>query len=182
MLPVILLMGLGLFWATGALLPAELTVRRTVEIEAAPGRVYAHVDGVESWRQWYVGPDAKVRQEGASTGSGGALIRTEEDGTENRFELTETSSPTAVSYRYHRVEDPEEAVRGRLEVEATTDGKSRVTLEETGRAAGVSFRWILYVAGDRMVGSMLERLLHNLKSLVETGKTHPVPSESSSQP
>ncbi|HJL42098.1 MAG TPA: SRPBCC family protein [Myxococcales bacterium LLY-WYZ-16_1] len=173
MLPILLLAGLGLAWLAGSWLPREKTVSRAVVVDRPISQVYRHLHRAAAWRAWYTGPDADVTVGGDPEGAGGTLSLVTDDGTTMRFELTETSSPTAVRYRHHPLDEPENAVVGRVELEPAGADRTRVRMAETGQAGAASMRWVLYMAGDAMVGAMLERTLHNLKSLAETGRTHP---------
>ncbi len=174
-LPILLLGGLALFFASARWLPAEMSIERSLQIEAPPARVFRHLDTVEEWRSWYTGLDADTEVQ-----SPARLVVRFEDGTARVLEITETSSPTLVAYRFFPLAsasesaspvEPVDPVEGSFVIKQK-GSDCRVTNRETA-AVPLSYRWILYLAGDTLMGQVIERELHNLKSLVETGETHP---------
>lgn len=170
MLPLVGLLLIGLFWLAGSMLPARKTVSRSIHIERPVGPVYERLNGIEGWKGWFVAPEADARFEGPKDGPGGSMVVAVDD-VSMRLRLTETSSPSRIGYVTHPDGDEDGATEGWVHLEPDGDG-TEVTWKETGSAHGVSLRWMLYLMGDRMVGSVLERTLHNLKSLMETGRTH----------
>jgi len=174
-LPPLVLIGLGaLAWFISTL-PPEMKVERSLEMAAEPKVVFERVAHIRRWKGWFAGEEQAVRFEGPSGGPGGRLVMTVEE-QDVTLELTETSTPSAV--RYHFWEggpdadvDADQRTRGEIAIEETELG-ARVTITEEAHVGGRLGRWIVYLMGDFMVGSILERQLHNLKSALETGASH----------
>ncbi|GAB4189699.1 MAG: SRPBCC family protein [Wenzhouxiangellaceae bacterium] len=72
LLVLLILLALG-----GFLLPAEVTVKRTVTVERPPAEIYRLLNGFEhfnAWSPWYaLDPEADYRFEGPATGVGATM-------------------------------------------------------------------------------------------------------------
>ena len=171
-LPVALLVLIAAGLIAGQSLPEERVIARSIVIEAAPARVFERVGRIRGWQGWYVAPDAEARFEGPE-GAGGALVVADEtSGEERRLVLTETSSPSLAVYAFPSVEGMPFEIEGRIEVEADPAG-SRVTSSQRLLAQSSGFmirageRWFLAALAPNLIGSILERELHNLTGAVE---------------
>jgi hypothetical protein len=158
---------LAAFYLGGRALPETYTITSEVEVDASPTEVFRHLHDAEGWTRWFTGPEGDVRVE-----SNRRLVLMVED-VEHVLELTETSSPTEVAYK-HFNEGPGalEPIRGRIVI-ARDDGDSVVRIEEVVSVPASTQRWLVYLFGRDLMAQVLDRELHNLKSLVERGETHP---------
>ncbi len=153
-------------------LPESLVLERRVEVEAPPAAVLERLVAIERWRGWYL-PPGEGRVEGPARGAGGALVLEDpEAGELRRIVLTETSS-AGVAYRFPEKDQTPFDIEGRFSVEAGPPGTSRVTSRQSLRARSTAWmarageRWFLSLLADRLIGSVLERELENLKRAVE---------------
>lgn len=172
-LPIILLLLVAAGVGIGQILPDERTIARRLTIDAEPAEVFDRVGRIRGWSGWYVAPDAEARFEGPE-GSGGALVVVDENtGEERRLVLTETSSPSLAVYAFPQVEAMPFEIEGRFEIRPEGDGRATVRSAQRlrGRAGGIfaqaGGRWFLAVLAPNLIGSILERELHNLKAAVE---------------
>lgn len=166
-LPIGLLLLIALGVLTGRQLPAEHEVARSLFIEAPPPAVFDRVGRIRGWEGWYV-PPGEGRFEGPEGEGGVLVVEDEETGETLRLELTETSSPTRVRYRFpHGPEDPFR-IDGRFELEAV-EGGTRVTSVQHLRAQSDGWlraageRWFLRMLANNLIGSVLSRELDNLR-------------------
>jgi uncharacterized protein YndB with AHSA1/START domain len=162
----LLLVGL---WAAARALPESLTVARSLSVDAPVARVYPVVADLHRWPAWLIGPDVRVDVHGTGRRPGSRLTIDFPDADPVTVELTATSSPTGVDYR-HWTEDPADAVEGTIRLRGSDP--VTVEIEERVTLGGSAQRWMGWALGDVMMGQVLERELHNLKSYVETGRTH----------
>jgi hypothetical protein len=174
-LPPLVFISLGaLAWYISTL-PPDMKVERSLEIAADPSAVFERVAHIRRWEGWFAGEEQDLRFEGPASGPGGRLVMTIEE-QEVTLELTATSTPSAVHYHFweggpEAEVDPDQRTQGRIAIEAS-EGGSQVTISEEAHIGGTLGRWIVHMMGDFMVGSILERQLHNLKSALETGASH----------
>lgn len=154
----------------GFLLPREVTVTRTVEIDAPAEAIFPHVNSLkatQAWSPWLsIDPDVAVTFDGPEAGVGAKMA--------------------------WRSDDPQVG-QGTQEITASTDGQSVETALDFGEMGTATARFDLVAAGDatqvtwglyldmgagpvgRWMGLMMdgfvggdyERGLANLKSLVE---------------
>lgn len=171
LLPVALLLFIGGALLFGQSLPSEMTLRRSLLIEASPAEVFERVGRIRGWQGWYVPPEAGIFE--GPEGTGGALVvEDEETGEPHRIVLTETSSPTLVRYAFpKRDQDPFE-IDGSFELKAVPEGtevtsSQQLVAKDGGFMRNAGSRWFLKLLADNLIGSILERELHNLKSVLE---------------
>jgi len=163
--PAILLLLIVAFYGGGRLLPSDYTISSELRIDASPPSVFRWTATASGWQRWFTGPEGDVDVESDSK-----LTLVVED-VRHVLELTETSSPTAVRYR-HYADAPGalEPVKGQLTIEASGSDASNVRIVEDIQVASSTQRWLVYLFGRDLMVQVLDRELHNLKSLVETGR------------
>lgn len=173
-LPVVLMVALVTLVLMANSLPERRTLQRSVVIEAPVADVYRRVGYIRGWEGWYVPPQVG-RFEGPEHGAGGTLIVDDEESNEvRRLVLTETSSPGFVWYEMPDKDQNPYDIRGGFALKATKDGQTLVTSSQElisrtsdDWMARTGERWFLYGFADTLVGTVLERELHNLKGAVE---------------
>jgi len=158
------------FVVVGMLLPRNVTVARSIEINAAPEQVFPHVNSLKAasvWSPWlgqdpeavltYTGPEAGVgaqlswASEHPNVGSGTQIIRVSDTNRRVETDLDFGDMGTA---------------RATYILEAS-DGKTTLTWDLlTDMGAGPIGRWMGLMMDD-WVGADYERGLANLKALVE---------------
>lgn len=170
-------LALFVFIAAGILrarsLPRERTLEREIIIEAPRTEVYRRLATISGWRGWYV-PPGEGRFEGPASGPGATLV-IEAEGQTRRLQLTETSSPSFVTYTFPDMDAMPYEIRGTFDLSDLDPRRTRVISRQAlrGRAGDSEWmslageRWFLSVLADRFVGSILERELHNLKGAIE---------------
>jgi len=163
LLPVLLLGLLAAAWGFGRTLPDSYTITSELEMNASASKVYRFVHDAEGWKRWFTGPEADVRIE-----SSDRMVLVHDD-VEHTLELTHTSSPTRVAYAHYAEATKRDPVRGRLDIEPRGDSV-RVRLREVVEVDSSTQRWLIYLFGADLMTQVLDRELHNLKSLVETGE------------
>ncbi|NJK88060.1 MAG: hypothetical protein HC923_00810 [Myxococcales bacterium] len=164
-LPPIIFAILVFFWFGGALLPEKYTITRELRIDAPPGKVFTALEEAADWVPWYTGKNPNVRVEGQR------IYLSQED-VVVVMEMVETSSPSLVRYRQFLQDAKDvEPVAGKVDL-VPADGGTIVRMEETVPVDSGPARWMVYFSGDVLMGQVLARELHNLKSFVETGETH----------
>lgn len=167
--PAILLLLIAGFYLGGQALPGDYTITSEIQIEAPPEEVYGWTDRAEDWRSWFTGPEGQVTVE-----SEDRLTLVLEE-VKHVLELTETSSPTSVRYQ-HFADAPGalEPVRGHITI-GPSDAGSTVRIQEQVSVSSSTQRWLVFLFGRSLMAQVLDRELHNLKSLVETGRVHARP-------
>ncbi|MBX2812155.1 MAG: SRPBCC family protein [Myxococcales bacterium] len=174
-LPVLLLLVVAGGIVSAQYMDTERTIERQVVIDANIAQVYARVARIRQWAGWYIPPEAG-RFEGPEWGAGGTLVIVDPENQEQRrLELVKTSSPTMVGYQFPEAEHLPYDIVGSFHFEKVRSDstrvlsrqqiKARASDQEWTRAAGE--RWFLRMLANRMIGSILERELSNLKNAVE---------------
>lgn len=174
-LPLLILAVMAAGILGGQWLDAERRISRELRIEAPIAEVYARVGRIRGWEGWYVPPDGGATFEGPEEGAGGqVVVRDDKSGALRMLELTETSSPTLVRYRFPEESGMPFQIDGRFElepVEGATLVRSEQHLVSMAKRSQwtrlASERWFLQALSNSLIGSILERELHNLKSAVE---------------
>ncbi|MEM1023809.1 MAG: SRPBCC family protein [Myxococcota bacterium] len=174
-LPPLFFIALGAFAWWISTLPEDMKIERSLHVEAEPQAVFERVAYIRRWEGWFVGQDQEVRFQGPDGGPGGVLVMTVEE-RDVTLVLTETSTPSAVRYQFWEggpdaKVDADMKTQGEIAI-AASDGGATVSIIEEAHIGGTFGRWMVYLLGDFMVGSILERQLHNLKSALETGASH----------
>lgn len=181
-LPLVVFAAVVLAIASARWLPESRVLERSVVIAASPEEVYEHLAQIRKWRGWYVAPGVG-RFEGPALGAGGTLIIEDQEAQElRRLEITGTSTPSLVKYRFPEKDQTPYDIEGRFELRprsgpsagGSTPATEVVSYQRLRSRANpgswmalAGERWFLYLLADRLVGPILERELHNLKGVVE---------------
>lgn len=166
---IIVVLGV-IFLAGGLLLPREVSVARSIEIEAAPDEIFPHLNSLQAmadWSPWLErDPDVAITYSGPEEGVGGVMEWSSEvqNVGSGRQEITASV--------------PGERVETALDFGDMGTGRADLLLEPAGGAttviwtldtdmgAGPVGRWMGLMM-DGFVGADYEAGLNNLKALVE---------------
>ena len=155
--------------AAGFMIPSTFSVQRSVEINAAPRKVYDLVVEPRRWKDWSVwtrrDPDMRITYSGPPFGMGAKwswVSKSEGTGT---MEFTRVEPDRAVEYT---LSFPDYNMRstGALRLEPSGNA-TRVTWTNAGDVGGNPIKHYLVLMMDRMVGADFEGGLANLKALAE---------------
>lgn len=161
---LILLVVIGLF------LPASVAVERSILIDAPPGEVFPHVNGMRAFHAWSpwsdIDPDTRYRFTGPDQGVGSRMAWESGD---SRVGHGSQEIVTSVA---------DEQVATRLQFGDDGGGEARFVLEPEGEATRVrwqfttDFGWDLFgryigLMFDSMIGASYEKGLATLKQTVE---------------
>lgn len=158
-----------LVFAIGFLLPSGFKVQRSIEINAAPERVYALVADPREWKKWTIwnqrDPAMTVSYSGASAGVGAKWAWQSNTEGNGEMEFTSTVPNERVVYSLHF---PDFGMRstGQLLLEPA-GGKTRVTWTNEGDVGASPVNRYFALMMDRMVGPDFEAGLANLKAVAE---------------
>ncbi|MCP5271344.1 MAG: SRPBCC family protein [Burkholderiaceae bacterium] len=142
-------------------------VSRSVQVQAAPEKIYPLVDSSAGWSRWGVwyqrDPQMKVTETGAARGAGAAWSWTSESQGNGAMTLTAAEPPQRVAYEL-RI-DGFAPSQGDLTL--VPDGAAtRVTWRMHGTMDNLLGRWFgLFM--ERLVGPDFDAGLANLKALAE---------------
>ncbi|MEL6519802.1 MAG: SRPBCC family protein [Pseudomonadota bacterium] len=157
-------------FAGGYLLPREVTVARSIEINAAPEEVFPHVNSLkamEAWSPWLSrDPDVKLTYNDVEQGSGATMEWASEqpDVGSGRQEITASTPNESVETA---LDFGEMGLAKAQFLLAPADGATTVTWTlETDMGGGPVGRWMGLMM-DGWVGADYEQGLENLKTLVE---------------
>lgn len=151
--------------------PDNFVVQRTLDINAAPEKIFPLINDFHNWTQWspYENRDPNLQRtySGAAMGKGAVYAwRGNKDIGEGRMEITETQEPNSIlialdflaPFKAHNVAEFTIAPRG--------DG-STVTWAMRGASPFVTKVMQVFFSMDKMVGADFETGLANLKNLSE---------------
>ncbi len=153
----------------GFMIPSTFSVQRSIEINAAPRKVYDLIVEPKRWKDWSVwtrrDPDMRITYSGPPFGMGAKwswVSKTEGTGV---MEFVRVEPDRAVEYS---LSFPEYNMRstGALRLEPSGNA-TRVTWTNTGDVGGNPVKHYLALMMDRMVGPDFEGGLTNLKALAE---------------
>jgi len=155
----------------GFLLPAKVTMARSIEVAAPPERIYALLDDPRQWKRWTVwnerDPDMAITYSGPERGAGAGWSWTSASEGNGAMTFTAADSGRLVAYEL-RFEGFDTPSAGALTLEPTGTG-TRVTWAMDADMGGSPVnRWF----GVFMPGMMRKDFdggLANLKRLAEAG-------------
>jgi uncharacterized protein YndB with AHSA1/START domain len=167
---IALLVLLATLFLGGLMLSPKFTAVRSVQINAAPEKIYPLLADPRAWKQWSVwnqrDPAMAITYSGPPSGSGAVWAwksKTEGDGT---MTFTAAEPGRRLGYDLY-FPDFGTTSSGELRLEPGTAGATQVTWVMNGdMGANPLLRW-LALMGDRMVGPDFEAGLANLKQLAE---------------
>jgi uncharacterized protein YndB with AHSA1/START domain len=153
----------------GLMLSSKFSVSRTVQIQAAPDKVYGLVANPRHWKQWSVwnqrDPAMQIEYSGPESGSGAVWAwksKTEGDG---KMTFTTAEPGKRLGYALY-FPDFGTTSQGELRLEPNSAGTQVTWVMDGDMGSNPLFRW-LALFGDKMVGPDFEAGLANLKKLAE---------------
>ena len=154
----------------GAFLPSTFLVQRSIEVNAAPKKVYDLVVEPKQWARWSVwtrrDPDMKITYSGPPFGMGAKWSWQSKSEGNGSMEITRVEPDRAVEYA---LSFPAFGMRstGALRLEPAGE-RTRITWSSAGDVGGNPLKHYLAASMERMVGPDFEAGLANLKALAET--------------
>jgi len=147
-------------------------VERSMDIDAPPAQVFAHLADFHRWREWspwedidpnlerrYSGPESGVRAVYEWSGNRKA-------GT-GRMEILETTPPTAVEIQLDFLKPFKSRSTATFTLAPTADG-THVTWAMEGPKTFMTRVMGVFTSMDKMIGPDFEKGLGRLKALAET--------------
>ena len=159
----------GLLLAVGLLLPSGFKVQRSVEMAAAPDRIYPLIADPREWKRWSVwnrrDPAMAVQYSGPPSGSGARWVWKSASEGNGEMEFTAAVPNERVDYAL-TFPDMGMHSRGQLRLESAGAG-TRVTWTNEGDMGTNPVNRYFGLFMDRLVGPDFEGGLKNLKALAE---------------
>ncbi len=163
---------LVVFLGAVALQPADYLITREITIQAAPEKIFPYLNNsklAERWGPWLeIDPDAKMTYSGPDAGVGSKASWTggKQLGTGSATIVESTPNQrVAIKLEYQEpmnmVQDAEYTVKN-------MGGQSVVTWSVRGKNTFMGRVMCVFMNMDKVVGSMFEKGLSKLKTLVET--------------
>jgi hypothetical protein len=155
----------------GLFLPARYSVERSVVIGAAPGEIHEYVGNLKKWDEWAPwkeeDPSIVVTLGDKTSGQGASQSWVGESGT---GALTITASSTDIGIEYDLLFDGGTyECKSSMRYDRLPDGDTKVTWAMSGDMGKSLTSGYFALLMDTMVGSMFDKGLSNLKSVVEKG-------------
>lgn len=153
----------------GLAIPSTFSVQRSIDINAAPRKVYDLVVEPRKWKDWSVwtrrDPDMRITYSGPPFGMGAKWSWVSKSEGSGSMEFTRVEPDRAVEYA---LAFPGFGMKsgGAIRLEPVGNA-TRVTWTNSGDVGANPFKHYLAMMMDRMVGPDFEAGLANLKSLAE---------------
>lgn len=155
--------------AAGFFIPSTFLVQRSIEINAAPRKVYDLVVEPKRWKDWSVwtkrDPDMRITYSGPPFGMGARWSWVSKSEGTGSMEFTRVEPDRSIEYAL-TFADFNMRSTGALRLEPAGNA-TRVTWSNTGDVGANPLKHYLAAAMDRMVGPDFEAGLANLKALAE---------------
>ena len=153
----------------GLAIPSTFSVQRSIEINAAPGKIYDLVVEPRKWKEWSVwtrrDPDMRITYSGPPFGMGARWSWVSKSEGNGNMEFTRVEPDRVVEYA---LSFPDFGMKsgGAIRLEPAGNA-TRVTWTNSGDVGANPFKHFLAMMMDRIVGPDFEAGLANLKSIVE---------------
>ncbi|MBW8846828.1 MAG: SRPBCC family protein [Burkholderiales bacterium] len=167
LIAIVVLMAVCL--AGGLMLSPKFTVTRTVQINAAPEKIYALIADPRGWKQWSAwnqrDPAMAVEYSGPASGAGAVWAWKSKSQGDGRMTFTTAEPPKRLGYELF-FPDFGTTSTGDFRLDANGGG-TQVTWSMNGdMGANPIYRWMgLFM--NKMVGPDFDSGLANLKALAE---------------
>ncbi|HEX2012485.1 MAG TPA: SRPBCC family protein [Roseateles sp.] len=160
----------ALLYLGGLLLSPKFSVTRSVQIQAAPDKVYALVANPRHWKQWSVwnrrDPAMQIEYSGPESGTGAAWAWKSKSEGDGKMTFTAAEPGKRLGYELY-FPDFGTTSHGELTLAPAGTNATEVRWVMNGdMGANPLFRWFA-LFGDKMVGPDFEAGLANLKALAE---------------
>jgi hypothetical protein len=176
MFPIIGIAVVGLIAAVlgyAATRPGEFRLRRTHRINAAPGKIFPHINDFRRWEVWSpwekLDPALKRTHSGAASGKG-AVYEWEGNSKagKGRMEIVESSAPSKIVIKIDFIK-PFEAHNTVEFILESKGNATDVTWSMFGPSPYVIKVMGIFVDQDKMIGKDFEKGLASLKTVAEGG-------------
>ena len=155
--------------AAGFLIPSTFTVQRSIDINAAPRKIYDLVVEPKKWTEWSVwtkrDPNMQITYSGPPFGMGAKWSWVSKSEGSGSMEFTHVEPDRAVEYALVFA-DFNMRSSGALRLQPVGSA-TRVTWRNSGDVGGNPLKHYLAMMMDRMVGPDFEAGLANLKAIAE---------------
>jgi uncharacterized protein YndB with AHSA1/START domain len=155
--------------AAGFFIPSTFLVQRSIDINAAPKKVYDLVVEPKRWKDWSVwsrrDPDMRITYSGPPFGMGARWSWVSKSEGSGAMEFTRVEPDRVVEYAL-TFADFNMKSTGALRLEPSGNA-TRVTWSNAGDVGANPLKHYLAAMMDRMVGPDFEAGLANLKALAE---------------
>lgn len=164
-----LVLVIGVLLAIGMLLPSGFKVQRSVDMAAAPDRIYPLIADPREWKRWSVwnrrDPAMRMKYSGAEAGAGARWAWESASEGNGEMEFTAAVAGERIDYA---LSFPDMGMRSRGQLRLERIGEStRVTWTNEGDMGANPIHRTFGLFMDRLVGPDFDGGLRNLKALVE---------------
>ena len=153
----------------GLLLPGTFAVARSVQVNAAPDKVYAMVADPRRWKDWSVwmqrDPAMDVTYSGAASGVGAVWAWKSKSQGDGRMSLTAAEPPARLAYDLF-FPDFGTTSTGELRFEPAAGGTKVSWTMQGDMGRNPLYHWFALFS-DRLIGKDFDAGLANLKALAE---------------
>lgn len=154
-------------------LPADYSVKRSIEINAKPSEIYPYLDTIRHWNRWSVwskrvDSSIMIAYRGSRYGSGAAMMWYGRLKGSGQLEITISKPDTLMKY-YMILEDGHFESSGYIRLDYKRNS-TKVTWYNEGSVYKNPILKYFIILTDGFMGAEFERSLGNLKELVEEGE------------
>jgi uncharacterized protein YndB with AHSA1/START domain len=153
----------------GMLLSSKFSVSRSVQVAAAPDKIYPLVASPRQWAQWSVwnrrDPAMQIDYSGPASGAGAVWSWKSKSEGDGRMSFTAAEPPKRVVYALF-FPDFGTTSTGELRLESNGGGTTVTWTIDGDMGRNPLYHWFA-LFGDRMIGSDFEAGLANLKAVAE---------------
>lgn len=153
----------------GMFLSGKFSVQRSVQINAAPEKVYGLIVDPRQWKQWSVwnqrDPAMQIQYSGAPSGTGAAWAWTSKSQGDGKMTFTAAEPAKRLGYDLY-FPDFGTTSSGELRLDVVQGGTQVTWVMNGDMGSNPLFHWVNLMS-DRMVGKDFDAGLANLKAVAE---------------
>jgi len=166
-----LVVAVGMLLVVASLRPDSFRVERSMEMAAAPDRIYPEIADLRAMNTWnpFVDPDPAIQITYSGPEAGRGAVHTWKGNRhvgEGRLEILDATAPSRLDMRLQMFK-PFKADNAVAFTLAPTGAGTRVTWAMSGRQPLMAKLMSMFINCDRMVGGQFEKGLGTLKAKVE---------------
>lgn len=167
----VLLAAVAVILVVASLRPDSFRVERSMEMAAAPERVYPEIADLKAMNTWnpFVDPDPAIQITYSGADAGKGAVHTWKGNRhvgEGRLEILDAAEPSRLDMRLQMFK-PFKADNAVAFTLAPAGAGTRVTWAMSGRQPLMAKVMSMFIDCDRMVGGQFEKGLSSLKAKVE---------------
>ncbi len=164
----------ALLLITGLLLPAQITVSRSITIDQSAEAIFPWIGELKTWPDWTVwnkaeDPTLAYSYPGPTTGKGGSMTWTAKKMGDGTLTFTEFVPHKVVRYALVMPQHGT-TVHGNFELESAGGGATRVSWFDVVDLGKNPMKKLFGPLLKKMLGTAFARSLQGLKTATETGK------------